>query len=604
MAAISSSGVGGQWGVWAGRRLIFRLLVATVSAALLACGSAAAAAAAISVYPVPGSRVATPETQISFRGLAPSALGTISVTGSASGVHAGHLSADSDGRGASFYPDAPFAPGEVVTVRTSLPIIGGQGGTFEFTVQHPAPAVLPSDHSPAPRRRNDVESFRSRPDLRPVAVRIRQAYSGASDIFLTPMRGPLQWGPMIVDRWGHLVWFLPLSGPTTTATNFTVQHYGGQPVLTWWQGFINGFGQGVDVILDHHYRRLTTVHAGNGLTADLHEFSITPQGTALLTAYRPVYWDASSVGASRNLDVLNCTVQEIDIRTGNVLFQWDSLDHVPLRDSYMPVPKPGAGAFDYFHVNSIQQSADGNLIISARNTWAVYKLDHTTGAVMWTLGGRDSSFKMGPGTRTAFQHDAILHPGNLMTIFDDGAWPKVHRQSRVVVERLKLKARTATLVRAIDHKPKVIAGIEGSAQLLGNGNIFVGWGQGGFFSDYDRRGRQIYDGRFVGPQSSYRAFEFAWHGQPDTPPALAVRRRSGGASVVYASWNGATDVARWRVLAGPSPHALRPLITARRHGFETAIGVRTERRYVAVVAIGSSGQVLGRSPVHASGASR
>ncbi len=377
--------------------------------ALVVCVGAAAAAGAVSVYPIPGSEVATPETQISFRGVAPAALGPISVTGSSSGVHAGRLSADSDGRGASFYPGHPFSAGEVVTVRTSLPIIGGQAGSFEFTVERPAPPFLASDHSPAPRRRGDVESFHSRPDLRPVAVRIRQAYSGASDIFLTPMRGPLQWGPMIVDRWGHLIWFLPLSGPTTTATNFAVQHYLGQPVLTWWQGFINGFGQGEDVILNSHYRRIATVRAGNGLTADLHEFTLTPEGTALITAYRPVDWDGSSVGAGGNLDVLDCTVQEIDIRTGNVLFQWDSLDHVPLRDSCMPVPKPGAGAFDYFHVNSIQQAADGNLIVSARNTWAVYKINHTTGAVMWTLGGKRSSFKMGPGTRTAFQHDAILH---------------------------------------------------------------------------------------------------------------------------------------------------------------------------------------------------
>jgi hypothetical protein len=575
-----------------------------LTAALLACASAPAADAAVSAYPIPGSRFATPQTQISFRGIAPSALGTISVTGSRSGVHAGRLRADSDGRGASFYPNAPFAPGEVVTVRTSLPIIGGQAGTFAFTVQRPAPAVPPSDHAPAARRRHDVDSFHSSPDLRAVAVRIRQAYSGASDIFLTPMGGPLQWGPMIVDRWGHLVWFRPLSGPTTTATNFRVQAYRGQPVLTWWQGFINGFGQGYDVILDRHYRRIATVHAGNGLSADLHEFTITPQGTALITAYRPVYWDGSSAGASRNLDVLNCTVQEIDIRTGNVLFQWDSLDHVPLQDSYMPVPAPGTGAFDYFHVNSIQQTADGNLVISARNTWAVYKLNHTTGAVMWTLGGRDSSFKMGAGTRTAFQHDAILHPGGVMTIFDDGAWPKVHRQSRVVVERLNIAARTATLVSVIEHTPRVMSGIEGSAQLLGNGHIFVGWGAGGFFSEYDRRGRQIYDGRLVGPQSSYRAYEFAWHGQPDTPPSIAVARHSGSSSTVYASWNGATDVVWWRVLAGRTPHVLKPLVKARRFGFETTIPVRTQRRYLAVEAIAPSGRVLGRSAVRANGGTR
>jgi hypothetical protein len=400
---------------------------------------------------------------------------------------------------------------------------------------------------------------------------------------------------MILDRWGHLVWFQRLPGPSTVATNFAVQSYLGQPVLTWWQGFINDFGQGEGVILNQHYRQVATVHAGNGLMADLHEFNVTPQGTALITAYKPVFWDGSSIGASHDLDVLNCTVQEIDISTGNVLFQWDSLDHVGLGTSYVPVPGAANLAYDYFHVNSIQQAADGSLIISARNTWAVYDIDHHTGRVIWTLGGKASSFTMGKGTRTAFQHDAILHPGNLITIFDDGSWPRVHRQSRAVLERLNLQAHTATLVHQIDHAPAVSAGIEGSAQLLGNGDLFVGWGQAPYFSQYDSHGRQIYDGRFVGPNSSYRSYEFSWSGQPDTVPAVATRRRSGSLRMVYVSWNGATQVATWRVLVGAAPTRLSPIETARKHGFETAIKVRTSRPYIAVQALDSHRRTLAQS---------
>ncbi len=549
----------------------------------------------VSVFPIPGSRLATRQTQISFRGVAPRSLGPITVGGSHSGIHAGRLLADSDGRGASFYPNKPFSAGEVVTVHTTLPIIDALNGTFQFTVQRPAARIVPVSHDVAERVRGDVDSFRSRPDLEPAAVRIRRGHAGVADVFLTPMRGPLQWGPMIVDRWGHLVWFRSVGGPTTTVANFEEQHYRGQPVLTWWQGFISGYGSGEDVILDRHYRRIATVRAGNGLDTDLHEFSITPQGTALITSYDAVHWNGASVHRAGNIVVLNCTVQEIDILTGNVLFQWDSLDHVPLQASYAAVPSPTGGSYDYFHINSVQEGADGSLIISARNTWAVYDVDHTTGSVIWTLGGKASSFTMSDGTRTAYQHDASLHPGGLMTIFDDGDWPQVHEQSRVLLERVDTTTHTATVVRVLDHTPSVLSGHEGSAQLLANGDVFVGWGDAPYFSEYDQNGTQIFDGRFVGPISSYRSYEFRWRGEPDTRPSVAVRRGPKGSGTVFVSWNGATDVSRWRVLAGARKRSLKPITLARRRGFETSIRIRTGARWIEVRALGSSGRKLGLS---------
>ncbi len=592
--------MGGEWGFSSSRVV---LITAAVLLALAA--GASAAVRQVSVFPIPGSRLATPQTQISFRGVAPGSIGAITVVGSRTGSHPGTLRSDSDGRGASFYPARPFVAGEVVTVRTKLPIVSSGGGTFQFTIERPEPPVRPALPVAAPRVRGDVDSFRSQPDLTPASVRIRRGYSGAADIFLTSMRGPLQWGPMIVDRWGHLVWFDKLPTVTSVASDFTEQRYHGQSVLTWWQGFVHGgFGQGEDVIFDHHYDQIATIHAGNGLAADLHEFYLTSQGTALITAYTPVHWDGSSIGASSDQNVLNCTVQEIDIHTGNVLFQWDSLDHVPIHDSYWHPSKNAGIPFDYFHVNSVQQDTDGNLIVSARNTWAVYKVDHGTGAVEWELGGKHSSFKMGRGTVTAYQHDATIHPGGLMTIFDDGASPRVHPQSRVVLERINTGKHTVTLVRELDHSPGVVARYEGSAQLLGNGHVFVGWGQQPYFSEFDRHGRQIFDGRFTGPLTSYRAYEFSWSAQPNTPPSLAIGRDANGISTAYASWNGATDVSRWRVLAGASTRSLHPFASVRPHGFETAVPIATEQPLMEVQALGSTGRVLGTSAVEGSSRSR
>jgi hypothetical protein len=288
-------------------------------------------------------------------------------------------------------------------------------------------------------------------------------------------------------------------------------------------------------------------------------------------------------------------VQEIDIPTGLVLFQWDSLDHVALGDSYVRPPTKQR-PFDYFHINSVQQAADGNLIVSARNTWTVYDVDHRTGEVVWRLGGKHSDFKMGPGTTTAYQHHVRSWPGGLFTIFDNGTAHHGHAQSRGIIERVDPAKRTATLVRAFTHFPQLLSSFEGSVQPVAHGNTFIGWGALPYFTQFGAKGKQIYDGRFVDENSSYRAYRSPWSAQPDTPPALAVSASGDGTAHLYASWNGATDVTGWRVFAGPRPDALVPVGNANRTGFETQIVVHSGEPYFAVQALGGA-SLLGTSPV-------
>ncbi len=554
-----------------------------------------AGAAQVAVFPIPGSRLASAQTQITFRGVPADQLGSITVTGSRSGAHSGQMKADSDGGGGSFVPDSSFVAGEVVTVKTGLNILGAKNGTFKFVVEQRVGGIPPPAKLGAPPRvKGDVSVFRSRPDLRPAAVKSIQGHQTGPDVFLTPMRGPVQRGPLIVGPAGRLVWFHPLRSKEKAA-DLRVQRYHGQPVLTWWQGYENaGVGKGEDIIVDDHYRLVETVKAGNGLKADLHEFTLTPQGTALITAYRLVRWNASAMGGSKRSAVQDCVVQEIDIPTGLVLFQWDSLDHVPVSDSYSRSPKPH-NPYDYFHINSVQQAPDGSLIISARNTWAVYDINHQTGRVNWTIGGKHSSFKMGRGTSTAYQHHARIRPDGLFTIFDDGDAPRVHPQSRGLVERVNLAKRTVTLVRELDHSPKLLTPFEGSVQTLRTGDLFVGWGALPYFTQFTAGGKQIYDGRFVDQNSSYRAYRFVWSATPSNPPAVAGFD-SGHRTRVYASWNGATDVSAWRVLAGSSSTALKPARQAASSGFETEITIRRQA-YLEVEALGRAGRILGRSGV-------
>lgn len=577
--------------LWASLISSFPCLVAI----LVLPAPAAASSAPVSVFPIPGAHVASPQTQIAFRGVSVAHLGGISVRGSRSGAHTGKIVGDSDRRGGSFEPAKPFTPGEVVTVSTGLNVLGATRGSFEFTVVTPAGAIPYRPPGLASRVRGDVLRFRSRPDLAPVAVSVtkqsRQAAPG--DIFLGPQQGPLQAGPMILDPSGGLIWFDPRRN-RDLATDIRVQSYRGKPVLTWWQGyFAAGVGIGEDVIDDTSYHS-TIVHAANGLSSDLHEFEITPHGTALITAYYPVYADASSLHGSKRQIVLDVVVQEIDIPTGLVLFQWDSLDHVPLTDSDVPLPGSTRLPFDYFHVNSVEPDHDGNLVISSRNTWAAYKVDHRTGAVIWRLGGKHSSFKLGPGASFAFQHDVRVRANNdlFVTLFDDGAGPPtIHSQSRGLKLILDLKHLTARRVAQHEHAPPLLANFEGNFQQLPNRDDFIGWGQQPYFTEYDPVGKLIFDGHFVGANSSYRAYRFPWSATPTTLPAVATSKSRNDTNV-YVSWNGATNVSGWRVLGGSSSRALKRIRAVRKTGFETATSFRGTEAFVAVQALDSKGRTL------------
>jgi hypothetical protein len=583
--------------------LVAAAFVLLVSGAALAAdletSEAATTTPLVSVYPIPNDQVASPQSQLAFRGLPISQLGTITVRGSKSGVHTGTVEADSDNYGGSFLPSKSFTPGETVTVTTQLDIRGAPSGTYHFTVAQPLPPIRLAEPGFSPRKAGDVMRFESRPDLQPAAVKItKNAESTAHGyIFLGPEEGPVSDGPMIIGSDGHLVWYKPLPR-NELASDFRVQTYDGQQVLTWWQGGWNaGIGRGEDVISNSAYEVIKYVNAANGMDADLHEFQITRNGIdALITAYYPVRWNESSVGGSKDGIVFDAVVQEIDIATGLVVFQWDSLDHVPLKASTGPPPKDAGHPYNYFHINSVVQDDDGNLIISSRNASAAYKVSIGTGGIIWTLGGKYSSFKMGKGASFAFQHDVEVRASGdrEMSMFDDGAGPpNVHSASRGLELSLNIKARTATVAAQQFHSPSLLAQFEGNDQELYDGDSFIGWGEQPYFSEYNSRGQLVFDGHFVTADDSYRAYRFRWVGTPQTQPALAVTLKN-GAETAYASWNGATQVTSWRVLGGATATSLTTLATAKMANFETSIRIKPEA-YVEVQALGSKGEVLGTS---------
>jgi hypothetical protein len=457
-------------------------------------------------------------------------------------------------------------------------------------------ALMDTPNSEPAERLSNVQTFRSRPDLSPPTIAVTTQVHGTAPgyIFVAPKEGPGQDGPMILDTLGRLVWF----SKGTYARDFKVQRYRGEPVLTWWEGsIVQGHGVGEYVIFDNSYGEMARVRAGNGYRGDLHEFLITPRDTALLTAYNAVPANLSRVGGPEHGAVWDSIAQELDIETGEVLFEWHSLEHVALEKSYYALPEDPEKPFDYFHINSIDIDSDGDLLICSRNTCAVYKVGRNTGEVLWQLGGKNSSFELGPGTRTAFQHDARRQKDGTITIFDNGAHPQVHDQSRGIVVELDMNKMRATLLREYTSPEKLLATSQGNVQMLPNTNVFIGWGSEPFFSEFSYDGRMLFNAYVRPEHESYRAFRFPWVGQPSEDPAVAAETGPDGKVTVYTSWNGATEVASWQVLAGPNPEGLKPVGSAPRDGFETAIMVHTAEQYVGVQAKDRSGRVLGISKV-------
>ena len=427
--------------------------------------------------------------------------------------------------------------------------------------------------------------YHSRPDLRPPPVQIlkRAHHTAPGYLFIAPKKDVDQAGPLILDNRGRVVWFRPLD--THAVTDFRVQRYRGRRVLTWWHGRPDeGGGESGYSIYDDRYRLVAHVEPGNGLLGDIHEFKLTPRDTALMTFIRQV--------RVKGRRVLEGGFQELDLRTHRVLFEWHSIDHVQLVESYYHLPRNTNGLYDYFHINSVDLDRGGNFLVSARNTHTIYEIDRRTGRIVWRLGGKRSDFTLGKDPRFAWQHDARRLPNGNLSLFDNSAGPQVRKQSRGLILHLDLEQHTATVVRTFVHRPPLVSVDQGNLQHLPNGDFLAGWGHQPRFTEFGPRGTIRFDGRFGrGRVDSYRAYRFRWTGHPTRPPAVAV-----GGATLYVSWNGATEVRKWRLLGGVDRQSLRPLLTVPKMGFETAIPLRsTAAKWVAVQALDGRGRSLARS---------
>ena len=602
--------------------------VAGVGSASASLGSTQQAGQAegppLTVYPAPGTTTVSPGSQLSFRGADLSSIPDLSVVGTESGPHQGHWLDHSDHDGASFLPDQPFAPGETVTVSTSRAVTGVTGGALRYQIARPAaglpssapvadPSATPGSQGAAPAPGVAAPSpagsvaqpqtpsgssgpYRSRPDLHPPKINTTVGTGVAPGLLLATVPG----GTIIYDNQGEPVWFKPTADLPRDLQKVT---YKGQNALAYFvrqSAPFPGDFVGEVHVLDASYRQIGTIKAGNGYTMNEHDLQIGPRGQfALFPIWAPVTVDLSPYGGPTNATVLEGIVQEVDIATGAVTFEWHSLGSgdFPVTDSYIPL---NGSPVDYMHLNSVEYDRDGNFLISARNVSAVAKLRKSDAHVMWRLGGRRNQFRFTDGDGgPSWSHDVRRRPDGAISVYDNGnsRTPPYGRGVAWSVDETNFTAHVAVQWR---HHPDLFGSIYGSNRLLPNGNDLISWGDTGTTTEYASGDptQAVFQSQLAAGGSTYRTERVDWHATPARPPDMAVDR-SATTAAAYASWNGATEVATWQLWGGPDSQHLRLLGSAARSGFETRVPgpVQSTDRFFQVQALDSSSQTIGQSAV-------
>ncbi len=421
-----------------------------------------------------------------------------------------------------------------------------------------------------------------------------------------------QAGALMVDEGGNPVWFHP-APKNEQASNVEIQPYGAsqQPVLAFWQGEIaippripttrlpaGAPVKGAFLVYNNHYKLIKTIKAqGKGWITDFHELIFTKptaqhkQGTAIFLA-------AKKVKAKHSYE--DQEVQQIDLQTNKLIFTWDVAKHVPLSASR--VHAPSKGVWDAYHANSISLATSGDslasagdLLVSLRNTWGAYDVNPSSGAIRWKLiNGKGSKYKVSGKARFFWQHDVRFAGKNKISMFDDGCCnlgvSGPEHAARGLV--LSLSKGRASVSKQYHHPNTSEVPTSGNVQFLPKGHTFIGWGQSWFYSEYAGPKSMVYDAAMPRPDMSYRAYKAQWTGTPGYGPAFAVRKGK-----VYVSWNGATGVSKWRVLAGKSKSKLKPVASAKRSGFETGIRTKAHGPYFQVEALNGKGKVVGKSGI-------
>ena len=429
-------------------------------------------------------------------------------------------------------------------------------------------------------------------------------------------------GPTIVDPQGNLVW---MSNEFNDTLNLKVQEFNGSNYLTFWSGTkVGGQGKGIYYMLDSSYNIARSIHAvGDGVHADLHEFKLTRDGTALFTIYNTTSVDLSSIGRSTHGWMEDSVFQEVDIETNELLFEWRASEHTDPSDTFMTNPFGGyyqGSPFDIYHINSIDKDIQGNYLVSSRHFHSVTYIGRD-GNSIWQLGGVKNEFRdlsNGQALDFKWQHDArwvqeLDENGiGIISLFDNKEGGILHRDgpySRGLMLRVDVPHKTVEMLHEYIPYSKTRAPSQGSMEVLENGNVFIGWGHSSAFSEFTQDGTLLCEWHFGpslldfwGVAVSYRANKVKqkeWIGQPTLPPDAKEKGWK-----IYTSWNGATQVAAWGLEVSRSVDrhgrdVWEEIDVVVKEGFESSFKLPTmsgSKKY-RVGALDETGQVIRYSSV-------
>jgi outer membrane protein assembly factor BamB len=527
------------------------------------------------------------------------------VLGTESGLHSGTSILADDGKTVIFKPDHPFSPGEKVKVDVNaLRLDSGEvyiGLSYTFRIsQHQESGTVtsltpdPADDKP----RSAFPGFLTVPqDIPHFRVTTPDADSSEGDIFVSPFywtKNTTGSYLLILDAQGRLVYYKSMA-EDLGAFDFKLQPNG---MLSYYDQLTSNY-----VLMNSSYQVVDTYQAGNGYVADLHDFLLLPDGNALLMAYDAQSIDMSKIvqGGKPDALVTGLIIQELD-PSKNVIFEWRSWDHFSMFDSTSDLT---ADKVDLVHGNALAVANDGNLLLSSRNQSEITKINLHTGEVMWRWGGKAGMFQFVDGAPFAFQHDVRQLLNGDITVFDNQGSPDNPAPSHGLIYRVDPVSKTARQIWSYTHEPEVFATFMGNTQVLPDGNVFLSWGSPSTKDPYayvsmtevSPQGQTLFEMSFDKPYVSYRAFRFPWQAAPATKPDLAYMAHADQLTLGY-SWNGATDVAGYRVFGGQAPDELNELQTVDNSDFEMQSkfsGLPSGECYFQVAALDSNGAEKGRS---------
>lgn len=373
--------------------------------------------------------------------------------------------------------------------------------------------------------------------------------------------------------------------------------------------------KGVGYVLDEQYEPEYAVPVTNDLSAfNMHDFNVLSGGkTALVCAYRSEYMDLGDLGRPDEYGYVQTGgFVEMDTATGEVLFEWMSPGHIPIHESvkvHPTNPPAGAPGWDFVHVNSIDKNEAGDYLLSGRFTNAIYLISGQDGEIIWRLGGKYSDFVQ--DFTFSKQHHARFVESNethitisFLNNASDEAENEEDTSSALYVQMdMTSSPMTARVVNRYNRPDGSLTRLRGSVQTLPNGNVFVGWSERGYQSEQSSDGKVLMQASFVSTRySSYRSYKYPFRGRPNTPPDLVASvygtEESDLTTVMFVSWNGATDIASWNFYSQIDAGGIPVIVgTTNKTDFETVYVADGYLDWVSAEALDADGNSLGKSKV-------